>query len=285
MLGALPAVPALAGSVVVVAPMGPLDPVFSAFSAGLGGRVPDSEIVRVDRVDPVDGGSADLVVTLGEDGLRSASGVDAPMLAGLISRTAELDRSAVPAVVTDVSGASWVALVHDLLPDAQRIGVIVSNDQNQRRAVELAAAAKGLGLEVKARRVTAPRDLPAALAELSREIDVLVGFPDDVVFSAATAKAVLLFSFRNRIPLVGPNEKWVDAGALFSPVVDPAGIGAQCAEVAAALLAGEPTQRITAPAHVGYVVNPRSAEQLGVVWASGVLEGSSGGPGGARVGP
>jgi hypothetical protein len=58
--------------------------------------------------------------------------------------------------------------------------------------------------------------LLGALAALTNSADVLWGIADDMVMTTETARSILLFSLRNRLPLIGLSGAWVKAGALMA---------------------------------------------------------------------
>ncbi len=64
--------------------------------------------------------------------------------------------------------------------------------------------------------MTSHATLPQALANLPNAVDVILAIPDTTVYTQQASKALLLFSFRNRIPLIGLTEAWVKAGALYA---------------------------------------------------------------------
>jgi putative ABC transport system substrate-binding protein len=78
------------------------------------------------------------------------------------------------------------------------------------------------------------------------------------------AKPLLLFSFRNSIPLVGLSSSWVKAGALYALEWDYADLGAQAGEMALGILRGaRPSAIPTAPPRkTFYTLNLKTAEQM-----------------------
>jgi putative tryptophan/tyrosine transport system substrate-binding protein len=151
-----------------------------------------------------------------------------------------------------------------LPPETRRIGVVYSAGANDRMIARSRDAARVHGLDLVSRSVVAPSEIPEALAALTNSADVLWGISDDMVMTAETARSILLFSMRNRLPLVGLSSAWVKAGALVALDRDYDDIGAQCAEQAWRLLNGEPAAvvRPEAPRRVIYAVNQRTADLM-----------------------
>ena len=92
------------------------------------------------------------------------------------------------------------------------------------------------------------------------------GVPDDVVLNPQTAKEILLFCYRNRIPFVGPSEAWVKGGALYALDRDYTDLGMQCGEMAVSLLNGSSPSSIgvEAPHKITYFINLKTARYMKV---------------------
>ena len=168
-------------------------------------------------------------------------------------------------VPLDIPADTHVTWMRRLLPKARNIGILFDPVQNERRAAERAEAMRRAGYATVLEPVAGPTALPEALARLTDSIDVLYAIPDTTVFAREHARALLLFSFRNQIPLAGPTEAWVSAGALYAIDWDYADLGRYCAALALHQQAGGRTPPPT-PARLRVVANLRSAEQLRIKW-------------------
>jgi putative ABC transport system substrate-binding protein len=156
--------------------------------------------------------------------------------------------------------------IRTMLPHAKTIGVIYNPDENKKRIEAAGRIARGMGLRLEAQEVHSLQDIPSALKNLSRSADVLWGLADNLVLSPRIAKHLLLFSFRNSIPFIGPSAVWVKAGALYSLDWDYTDMGAQCGEMAIKVLRGMPPGDIppATPRKVQYSVNLKTARQIKV---------------------
>jgi len=154
--------------------------------------------------------------------------------------------------------------IRNVLPHGQAIGVLYNPAQNEERVTQATRAASRLGLRIVAREVHRPQDLPAALESLAQEADLLLALTDQIVLSPRTAEAILLFSFRNRIPFSGLSASWVKAGALYALERDYEDLGAQCGEMAIRVLDGTAPSSMppAVPRKVAYALNVRTAEHL-----------------------
>jgi putative ABC transport system substrate-binding protein len=192
-------------------------------------------------------------------------GGGAPVVAGLILNAAEIDKAPqATGVILEFPPEVQLEWLRRLLPAQRDIGVLYSDPQILPGIENTARRGEALGLRVHVRRVESSRNLPEALDSLENRIGVLMGVADPGVLNPMTAKPILLFSFRNRIPLVGLSEQWVKAGALYALGRDYVDIGRQCAEIAARILAGTPVSDIPPqpPRKVAYAINAKTARHM-----------------------
>lgn len=151
-----------------------------------------------------------------------------------------------------------------LVPHTQNVGILYEPDSDQDRIEEFEAAASKYGLRIVAIPVRSPDELPAALDMLSHRAGVLLAIQNPMIYSPQTAKSILLFSFRNRIPLIGLSAAWVKAGALYALTWDYRDLGAQLGELGIKALRSErrdglPLQR---PRSSRIVLNLKTAEHM-----------------------
>jgi len=217
-----------------------------------------------------------LVLALGNAASEAAVKIPGhpPVVAGMILRTSALP----PAQEMTGVGLEFpveveLRWIRRVLPGRTRVALLFNPVENSGRAGEARAAATRLGLSLVPIEVREPKELPAALDRAARESDVLWGLTDSVVFSPESAKGLLLFSFRNRIPVVGISGNWVRAGALFGLDRDYDDIGRQAGEMALAILGGTDAKQVppAAPRKVCPVFNLKTARQMGIEFQEDVL--------------
>jgi putative tryptophan/tyrosine transport system substrate-binding protein len=202
---------------------------------------------------------------------------DIPIVAGLVLRTDALKKAPnATGVGLEFPLETQFAWLHRILPEARTVGVIYSARENRKKVETAARIAQTLGLSLEQQEVSMPQDVPAALNRLSQKADVLWGVADTLVLSPQLAKPILLFSFRNSIPFVGPSATWVKAGALYSLDYDYREIGAQCAEIARQILQGVPPGEIPpqSPRSVKYSLNMNTARAMKITLSDEVLRGA-----------
>ncbi len=225
-----------------------------------------------------DGGFT-LILTLGALATDAAVRdiTDVPIVAGLILRTDALEKAPnATGVGLEFPLETQFAWLRRILPDARTVGVIYSPRENRKKVESAARIAQTLGFVLERQEISAPQDVPAALNRLSQKADVLWGVADTLVLSPQLAKPILLFSFRNSIPFVGPSAAWVKAGALYSLDWDYRDLGAQCGEMALQVLHGVPPSSIPAavPRKVLYSVNRNTAQQMKITISEQLLQGA-----------
>jgi putative tryptophan/tyrosine transport system substrate-binding protein len=221
---------------------GPYQEALAGFRSSLAVAAPGAAVEVVDlEGDPARAGAAveaarqdgvALIFTLGSLATKAAmeGAGETPVVAGLILREAEISRSAnATGVVLEFPVETELRYLQRMLPHQKTIGVLYGSPENA-----------------------------------AREADALWGVADEVVFSPQMAKPILLFSMRNRIPLVGLSESWVRAGALYALDRDYADIGAQCAELTTRILRGASPRSLppVPPRKVVHFVNGRAARHL-----------------------
>lgn len=270
--------------VIVLAPEGSaFDEAFAGFEAELGALRVVLKPVRIAlgaggviAGEPLDARvareQAELVLALGQGAVRLAreAKLTVPVVAGLVFDGDELRGAAnVTGVFLEFPIERQLERLRSVLPGATSIGIVYDPKQNEARVRAAAAAAPKLGMRVEARPVSAARELPNALASLANTVSVVLGLPDSLVLTPETAREVLLFSFRNRIPFVGPSASWAKAGALYALHWDGRDVGRQLAELAADLHAGAPIASLPprGPRSEVLTLNGKTADQLGVTFS------------------
>ncbi len=178
-------------------------------------------------------------------------------------------RAGLPAVPSEVPAGEQAAWLGRLMPGTRTVAFLFDPARSARRAEALAAAFQAAGYKTLLRPVPAPSALPAALESIAGRAEALVALPDATVFTRESSRGILLFSFRKRIPLVGPNDAWVRMGALYAIDWDYREVGAACARLAARE-AGFPDASATAP-RPRVSVNVKSAAHFGIAWDAPLL--------------
>ncbi|NVM04775.1 MAG: ABC transporter substrate-binding protein [Candidatus Helarchaeota archaeon] len=131
------------------------------------------------------------------------------------------------------------AIFKEILPNLITIGVIYSPEENGKLVEEAKSALKQLNIDLIAADVKGEREVPKTLNYLINVVDAIWIIVDNAVNSVESMRNIILESVRNDIPVMGPSEKYVKAGATFAVSADYESIGMQSGEMAIKILNGK----------------------------------------------
>ncbi len=221
-----------------------------------------------------------LILTLGSKATRAglASIPDVPLIAAMILNDHILAQSnRATGVLLSYPPEVHLQWLHRFLPNVDQVSMLYNPLQNDKIIDEIKSKSKQFDIEIDAMPVASVKQLPAALKSLGRNADMLLGIPDKTVYSGKTAKAVLLSSFRNRIPFAGLSSSWVKAGALYALTWNYLDLGRQCGMIAGEILAGIAVSDISPvmPEKVCYEVNLKTADHLRLTLDPALIQGAA----------
>jgi len=219
-----------------------------------------------------------LIVTIGTLATQTAikEAGDIPIVAALVPNPDDLKTGNATGVGLDFSPETQFQWLQRLLPDAKTVGVVFNPKKSARRIEAATQAARSLGLTLVTKQAETPQALTEALKSLANDTKVLWAITDSTLFSPQTAETVLLFSFRNRIPVAGLSTSWVKAGALYALDRDYLDLGAQCGEMAGKIIQGTKANSLppTTPRKVVYALNLKTATHLKLDIAQPLIDGA-----------
>ena len=169
-------------------------------------------------------------------------------------------------VTTDVAPARQFEFLKQAVPGAKRIAVIYCAQYTEATVAAGEKAAKAVGLEL-VRFPVEPYRVDDALDKLSKEtIDAVWTVTDPGVMVTVTARRILTFALKAKVPVIGFSPAMVRAGALMGFGIDNKAIGAQAGAVAAAILKGKkPAEfNLVYPADVTLILNSVVAQRIEV---------------------
>jgi len=124
------------------------------------------------------------------------------------------------------------------VPDANRIGMLIWQGNQDQKVTEAIQGARELGYTVRALRVNNAEDVPGAFMRLRREIDVFWLVPDHFVVTPENFRFLRDETQRLKMPLIAYTENLVAAGALMAAGPDRKAVGKQLASLAVSVLDG-----------------------------------------------
>jgi putative ABC transport system substrate-binding protein len=240
----------------------------------------DNKVEAMTAVRSARGSGDTPLLTVGSAATRAAlaSPGDGPVIACMVADKQGLENARnATGVLLEFPLKMQLEWIGKFLPKSEAIGVLYNPAENAEQIEEAKKAAGRLGFRLIARQVRRPQDLPDALKSVSREADMLWAVTDQTVLSRKTAQAILLFSFRNKMPFSGLSASWVKAGALYALDRDYEDLGAQCAEMAVEVLDGKRAAaiEIARPRKVVYVLNMRTADHLDLNLPPDLVDGAA----------
>ncbi len=121
----------------------------------------------------------------------------------------------VGAVYLDQPVSRLLATVEAALPNARRIGVVLS-PENDWLVAQLRQEAARRQMSLAVGKAGSVDEVASALRQTLPESDVLLLVPDAVVVNAGSIQNVLLTTYRYRVPVVGFSQGLVRAGAVVA---------------------------------------------------------------------
>ncbi len=174
----------------------------------------------------------------------------------------------------NITGASMnvpieqqIALLKGVSPQVKRIGVIYDPSKTGFLVRQAERIARDQGVRLVTKAIASSKDSFAALDAMQGEIDALWILPDLTVLAPESVQYMLLFSFRNKIPVLGLSENQARMGALLGLSFESGrDIGSQAGELANEILAGRSAEEIpfTTARKVRLTVNLKTASKLGL---------------------
>jgi len=185
----------------------------------------------------VDADSAELLLALGDQALGAACALSLPVIGVQVGvSTVAHWRSQgcnVAAIWRHPEPVIQLRVLHAVLPRMRRIGFLASKDTAPLLPT-LRAEATALGLELVVGSTDGGEALPVRLADVLSRSDALLALPDPEIYHADQARLILMATYRQGKPLVGPDDHWVRAGALASAYVSAEAVLAEVADMLAA---------------------------------------------------
>ena len=154
-----------------------------------------------------------------------------------------------------------IEMIRRGLPSIRRLGLLYDPEFNSD-FFRKAAAASSLGLTIIPLRVSSKKDIPSVLKRGWKDLDALWLIPDRTVISEAIVKYLIKEAFLRKVPVVGYNRFFYEAGAALAFVFNYKELGQQCAQKALKILSGEGCHETPPLFHVW--INEGVAEKLGL---------------------
>ena len=218
---------------------------------------------------------ADLIVTVGtKAGIVVAAKTTMPMLATMLPRSSyeELPSKQrrgknISAIYLDQPWDRQADLLHAILPDRNRVGLLYSHGTNLNLpglSKEITHNGSSLNLQL----LSSSDALFSSLEDLLDNSDVLLAVPDSAIYSSNNIRNILLTTYRHGVPLIGLSQSYVNAGALCAVFSTPEQIAAQTSAVVASFVQTRQLPDAQYPSLFTIAVNQEVARTLSVPYQS-----------------
>ncbi len=157
-------------------------------------------------------------------------------------------------------------LLQLLQPSARRVGVNLTPESEWLREelVNSLDSPGQAGLSFDFVTVAQQKDLASALNRLLPRVDALLALGQTGLYGSGTARLVLLSSYRQRLPVVGPNRAFVQAGSLASTYSGDTQLARSLADWLRRLLEDGQLPEPDWPPHFSVTLNEDVAEAYGL---------------------
>ncbi len=239
-----------------------------------------SEMVRTSIPRIVGQTPPDLFLAVGLDALkqiRAASNLPIVYVMVLNPEPVVGNSKQVTGVRMEIPPMLQLQKVLEVLPETSTIGVLYDPSRTGNIVENAHVAARKLNLQVFAESVTAPHEVPSALAKIEGKVDAFWMLPDITVLTSQTVEFFMLFSLQHQIPVVTFSEKYFDTGAFMSIGLNAVDMGRQAGEIANDILNGKKPKTLDVEARSAIVkVNPTIARKLRIPVADTTLTNRNG---------
>ncbi|MDD5492100.1 MAG: ABC transporter substrate-binding protein [bacterium] len=226
-------------------------------------------------VDQITAEKPDVIFAIGTRAVKLAeqSFKSRPIVYSMVLNPEKLTGTNLTGVLLDVPVKMQLESLQKVFPEGKKIGVIYTADSTNRIA-DLNQACSELGLQLVKRKVNDEKELPAALADITWQINCLLMIPDAKIYFPQSVKYLLLESLRQRFPVIGLSKYHSKSGALLSIDCDYEDLGRQAGEIALRILNGEKPGDIkpVKPRRTTFSLNLSTAARLDVKFSSEIIK-------------
>lgn len=153
-------------------------------------------------------------------------------------------------------------LIKLAFPDKRQIAIFSSSDSIAIAKQAIRSASK-FGLHVHSISVSSETDLITALNQDLSDADILMAIPDPQVYNRNTARAILLATFNQHIPLFAYSHSFVQAGAVLGIYSTPDQIADHVADLLRSPITLK-SRQFFYPKYYSIDINQRAAEALNI---------------------
>jgi putative ABC transport system substrate-binding protein len=222
------------------------------------------DIVRMAREE-----QSRLILAIGADALQRVKKIrDIPIIYLMVLNPEKIAGGGknVAGIGMNIPPEKYLSLIVSLKLPKPRVGLLYDPAKTGAFVKRIQQTARTRGIEIIAKEVRNPREVPELLAEMKGSCNLFWMIPDATVITPETVEFLLLFSQQNMTPIVTFAGKYVDTGALVSLDIDSFDLGKQGGEMANKILDGTRVSDIpnTEARKAVLKINRKVARKLGI---------------------
>jgi putative tryptophan/tyrosine transport system substrate-binding protein len=211
----------------------------------------------------------ELILAIGAEALQRVKRIrDIPIIYLMVLNPEKItgDARNVVGVDMNIPPEKYLELMERLNLPKLKVGLFYDPDKTGGFVKRIRQAAATMGIEITAREVHSPREVPEMLIKMRGSCNIFWMLPDSTVVTPETLEMLLLFTQESRIPIIAFAGKYVDTGALASLDIDGFDLGKQAGEMANRVLDGTRVSQLKdAEARKSVMrINRKVAAKLGI---------------------
>jgi len=235
-----------------------------------------SEMEGTDVAKAIREAKPDIILAIGTDSLIRVKKIkDIPIVYLMVPNPQNVisEEENITGVSMNIPPHNQLATLKDVLPGIKRVGLLYNPERTGFFVKKARLTANSMGIELLAKEVHSPKDVPALVNNMKGEINAFWMLPDITVITPETAEFLLLFSLENKIPVLTFSDKYVEMGALLSIEVDAFDSGKQAGEMAHKILSGTNIKKVpeTDPRKAVLSINLKIAKKLGITISKDII--------------
>ncbi|HSE39542.1 MAG TPA: ABC transporter substrate binding protein [Acidobacteriota bacterium] len=180
----------------------------------------------------------------------------------------------VTGVSLDVHVKDQFAVLKSINKKIKRIGAIYTQPANNSLISSARTIATDLNLELVTSAISNGQDIQRAMGEVIDKVDALWIPPDPSLNSEEVIRYIGQTSLTKQKPCVGPSERYVRSGAIFSMTIDSVEAGRMAGDLANKIVQGTPLSKLPVQEmkRPKIIINTRAAGLLGLTIPKNVLD-------------
>ncbi len=202
------------------------------------------------------------VVALGAEAVTLSLSLpeSVPVIYGLIINPPETKRQNITGVYMATPVERYLSLIGRYFPRIEKVGLIY--ERGGQRPILAAAASSQLAIQYAGN----PFEFAESIKRLDKSIDALLLVPEKDLITPLSLQKAFLFSFTEKVPLIGISEKHVKDGSLMSVVFDVDDMGRQLGNLMNRVLVNKTAVGVAQfpPEKYKIYFNRQTAESMGI---------------------